>query len=116
MIFLTQSNTYDEQPDIVLAMLKENGFAWITDGIFITDKNFTTLIIRKNDDIPLKLDFVNDLSVHFGGLNKTNLFYCTDSVRNILSNKITAVFRYAAKDAADIREIFLHIRSFYWNP
>jgi hypothetical protein len=26
----------------------------------------------------------------------------------MLSNKITALFRYAAKDVADLREIFLH--------
>ncbi|MDR2940965.1 MAG: hypothetical protein LBV17_00015 [Treponema sp.] len=55
---------------------------------------------------------------------KTNLFYRTDSVRNILSNqqprnegrgikplaynKLSAIFRYAAKDVADIREIALY--------
>jgi len=32
----------------------------------------------------------------------------TDSTRNILSNKLSAIFRYAAKDIADIREIALH--------
>jgi hypothetical protein len=31
-----------------------------------------------------------------------------DSVRNILSNKLSALFRFAAKDVADIREIALH--------
>jgi len=41
----------------------------------------------------------------YGEIGKTELFYRTDSIRNILSNKLSAIFRYAAKDIADIREI-----------
>jgi len=55
----------------------------------------------------LKLDFVNDVAAHFGEIVKTDVFHRTDSIRNILSNKLTAIFRYAGKDVADIREIAL---------
>ena len=39
------------------------------------------------------------------GLFSQPIFPRTDSVRNILSNKLTALFRFEAKDVADIREI-----------
>jgi len=105
--FLDRSQTYDEQLDRVLAMLTENGFSWDANKGFIRAENFATIGLKKDSTI-LKLDFVNDLVPHFGGITKTDLFYRTDSVRNILSNKLSAIFRYAAKDIADIREIALH--------
>ena len=107
-LFLDQSQTYDEQLDTVLAMLRENGFSWDTGKEFIRAKHFATLRIRKNSDVVLKLDFVNDMVPHFGGIVKTDLFNRVDSIRNILSNKLSAIFRYEAKDIADIREIALH--------
>jgi len=87
-------------------MFNENGYSWDVSKGFIRAENFTTIGLRKNSVI-LKLDFVNDLVPHFGGIVNTELFYRTDSIRNILSNKLSAVFRYAAKDIADIREISL---------
>ena len=54
------------------------------------------------------MDFINDKVPHYVEIIETNLFYRTDSIRNILSNKLSAIFRYAAKDNVDIREIVLH--------
>ena len=105
--FLDRSQTYDEQLDKVLAMLNDNGYSWDTAKGFVRAENFTTIVVKK-DSLNLKLDFVNDLVPHFGGVVKTDIYYRTDSIRNILSNKLSAVFRYAAKDIADIREIALH--------
>jgi hypothetical protein len=51
---------------------------------------------------------VNDVAAHFGEIVKTNIFDRTDSIRNMLSNKLTALYRFNAKDVADIREIALH--------
>jgi hypothetical protein len=107
--FINQSQNYDEQLDKVFALLLEDGFAWDPNKDFTRAKNFTTLNIRhRNSQALLKLDFVNDLVPHYGEIQKTSLFYRTDSIRNILSNKLSAIFRYAAKDIADIREIALH--------
>jgi hypothetical protein len=95
--------------DAIFSRLAANGFSWNTSSDFIRADNFVSLRVRRETpNILLKLDFVNDLVPHFGPLAKTALFYRTDSIQNILSNKITAVFRYAAKDVADMREIFLH--------
>jgi predicted nucleotidyltransferase component of viral defense system len=106
--FVNQSQTYDEQLDKVLAMLREAGYVWSMEKEFTRAENFTTLKIRKETDILLKLDFVNDLVPHYGEIIKTSLFYRTDSIRNMISNKLSAIFRYAAKDIVDIREIALH--------
>jgi len=105
--FLDRSQTYDEQLDTVLAMLSENGYSWDINQGFIRAENFTTIGLRKDSTI-LKIDFINDLVPHFGGFVKTDLYHRTDSIRNIISNKLSAVFRYASKDIADIREIALH--------
>jgi predicted nucleotidyltransferase component of viral defense system len=104
--FLNKSQTYDEQVENVLAKLREGGFVWDVQESFTRAQNFTTLRAgRKDSGVLLKLDFVNDLVPHFGGVQKTDLFCRTDSVRNILSNKLSAVYRYASKDVADIWEI-----------
>jgi len=106
--FINQSQTYNEQLDKVLAMLQENGYTWDTNNEYTRAKNFTTLKLRKNSETLLKLDFVNDLVPHYGEIKETSLFYRTDSIRNMLSNKLSAIFRYAAKDIVDIREIAIH--------
>jgi hypothetical protein len=105
---VNKSSAYDEQLDKVLALLCENGFVWNTEKEFTRAPNFTTFKVRKDNEVLLKLDFVNDMVPQYGLIAKTDLFYRTDSTRNILSNKLSAIFRYAAKDIADIREIALH--------
>ena len=105
--FVNRSRTYDEQLDIVLDLLGEYGYKWDTDKKFTRAENFTTLAVYKDSNVSLKLDFVNDLVPHFGEILETDLFYRTDSVFNILSNKLSAIFRFEAKDIADIREISL---------
>ena len=107
--FINQSQTYNEQLDTILALLREDGFFWNIENDYIRAEHFTTVKVgNKSSDILLKLDFVNDLVPHFGGIQRTSLFHRTDSIRNILSNKLSAVFRYASKDIADIREIALN--------
>jgi predicted nucleotidyltransferase component of viral defense system len=106
--FVNHCQTYDEQLDKILDMLKEDGFVWSIEKEFTRAEAFTTLKVGKNPEVLLKLDFVNDMVPIFGEIKKTNLFYRTDSIRNILSNKLSAIFRFAAKDVADIREIALH--------
>lgn len=69
-------------------------------------ETFIQIFIDKNknglDENGLKVDFVNDIDTHFGDVVETPIYYRTDSVRNILSNKYTALYRVEAKDVADI--------------
>lgn len=54
------------------------------------------------DEIELKLDFVNDLAIRFGNFSTDEKLGKVDSIRNILSNKISALYRFEIKDYADI--------------
>ena len=112
--FVNKSQTFDEQLDAIRALLMEDGFIWDEAKEYIRAAHFSTMKVRdKNSDTLLKLDFVNDLVPHFGGITETAIFCRTDSIRNIISNKLSAIFRFAAKDVADIREIALH-ESIVW--
>ena len=107
--FVNRDSEYNEQVDIVLAKLEEEGFFWdhVNDPVKAPD--FRSLkIYWKESDVALKLDFVNDSTPHFGDFVSANIFDRIDPVRNILSNKLGAIFRFAGKDVADIREIALH--------
>jgi predicted nucleotidyltransferase component of viral defense system len=107
--FVNSDPGYDEQTDAILAKLQEKNFFWDDSKDFIKAVGFRTIKIRwEKSDAVLKLDFVNDSTPHFGDFTTAEFFNRIDSVRNILSNKLGAVFRMAGKDVADIREIALH--------
>jgi predicted nucleotidyltransferase component of viral defense system len=106
--FVNDDGDYSSQVKEVFFKLKEDGFFWSQTVDFISNKNFTSFKVGwDKSDTLLKLDFVNDVASHFGEIVKTDLFVRTDSIRNMLSNKLTALFRFAGKDVADIREIAL---------
>ncbi|MCL2044503.1 MAG: nucleotidyl transferase AbiEii/AbiGii toxin family protein [Treponema sp.] len=109
--FVNSDDEYAVQVKEIFYKLKEDGFFWDTETNFTSSKTFTSFKVGWNkSDTLLKLDFVNDLAVHFGDIVKTGIFERTDSIRNMLSNKLTCLFRFTAKDVADIREIALHTR------
>ena len=63
----------------------------------------------------LKIDFVNEGEVpHFGALKRFDRFSRVDNLRNMLSNKITALSRRETKDIADIWFICKKL-SFKWD-
>ena len=107
--FVNGDNEYTAQVREVVSQLKDNGFCIDTENEFISSESFTSFKVHwdKSDAI-LKLDFVNDVSAHFGEITDTSIYYRTDSIRNMLANKLTAIFRFAAKDVADIREIAMN--------
>ena len=107
--FVNRDSEFDVQVDIVFSKLQEEGFFWDNADGFIKAPDFRSLKICWNkSDAILKLDFVNDSAPHFGNFTEADFFYRVDSVRNMLSNKLGAIFRFAGKDIADIREIALH--------
>ncbi|MDR2964647.1 MAG: nucleotidyl transferase AbiEii/AbiGii toxin family protein [Treponema sp.] len=109
--FVNNDNEYLNQVKEVFVKLKEDGFFWDTDKDFVSGETFTSIKIGwDKSDVLLKLDFINDVASHFGEIIKTPLFFRIDSIRNILSNKITCLFRFAAKDIADLREIALRTK------
>lgn len=53
-------------------------------------------------ELKLKIDFVNDVAKHYGAFEFNQVLGKIDSWQNILSNKLTALFRFEPKDIADI--------------
>ena len=107
--FVNRDTAYDEQADIIFAKLREEGFFWDSSDDFVKTPDFRSIKVRwDKSDAVLKLDFVNDSTPHFGDFIQIDFFSRIDPVRNILSNKLGAIFRFAGKDVADIREIALH--------
>ena len=106
--FVNNDEYYKDQMKIVFSGLKDDGFFWDPSNNFISNESFTSFKIGWNkSDTLLKLDFVNDMTNHIGDIVKTGVYDRTDCIRNMLSNKLTALFRFAGKDVADIREIAL---------
>jgi len=68
--------------------------------IVITD-NFSQFFLSQGD-AELKMDFVNDIAVRFDEIVSDAHFGKVDSLGNILSNKISALYRFEIKDYVDI--------------
>jgi len=71
-------------------------------------------LIQPENSVELKLDMINDVASHYGEYEYSELIGRIDSWRNILSNKLAAVFRYEAKDFADIW-IIAKTKRFMWR-
>lgn len=63
--------------------------------------SFHRWVIDSNT-IQLKIELINDVAYRKGNPVKTELFIRTDSVENIMSNKICALSRNEPKDFADL--------------
>lgn len=115
-LFVNADKNFLKITETVINKLKEIGFS-----VEIQPSNsdsFSRIFLNKNigglNKNGLKIDFVNDIDVHFGEIKETPIFYQTDSIRNILSNKYTALYRLSVKDIVDICEIAKNY-SFNWR-
>ena len=88
----------------LITSAKEHGFT-IDQTKIIRFDNFAQFALQKEENITLKLEFVNDVASHFGEFEQNRTLGKVDSIRNILSNKFSAIFRYQVKDIADIWQI-----------
>lgn len=109
-LFLNNDAAFKEQTKRVIEALEKNK---ITYDFASQTQNFVRIFVEDLGAI-LKIDFVNDVSFHLNGFNKTKLFVRTDNPLNILSNKICALSRLDPKDVLDI--IFIcYTFSFNWE-
>ena len=79
----------------------ENEKIYFLKNELIISDSYGKCLIEK-DDILLKIDFVNDIPERFGKVIQSNKYLNIDSLQNMLSNKISALFRYEPKDIVDI--------------
>ena len=55
-----------------------------------------------DDELILKIDLVNDVAPRYGDMEEDALLGRVDSWRNILSNKVSALYRIEPKDVVDL--------------
>jgi predicted nucleotidyltransferase component of viral defense system len=95
--FVNNHKDFKKQCNTAINALKKH---WTCDVATSSD-TFIRIFIEAQK-IVLKLDFVNDVTSHYGELQQSSIFHRIDSWRNILSNKICALSRREAKDIVDI--------------
>jgi len=96
---------------------EQGGFTILTDKI-MKYENYAQFFIQREISeglkIDLKMDLVNDVAPHYGGFEWDDILGRVDSWRNILSNKISALFRVEAKDVVDLWSL-ANSYSFNWS-
>ena len=87
-------------------MSESLGNAWRLDqeGIIRSERFISFSLVQ--DEIVLKMDFVNDIAYRVGVPFEHPVLGTIDTIENILTNKIGALYRYAEKDVADIWAIW----------
>jgi len=108
--FVNYDETYKEQVERIHNTIKESGLS--VERASMHD-SFSRWFIHEKE-CSLKIDFVNDIGYRVGHVNKTSVFVRTDTMRNILSNKLTALGRLEAKDVVDIIYIARNL-SYNWK-
>ena len=108
--FVNSATDFKSQVNSVIKALKETGLQIETP---VADDGFARIFVSE-DENSLKLDFVNDIPFRSGTPVVTSLFKRTDNLHNILSNKITALGRFSAKDVVDTVSI-CEIMEFNWE-
>ncbi len=108
--FVNRENDFEQQTAFVFDFLKKN-FASVE--ISLAYESFARCFVSENE-VKLKVEFVNDVPFRVGKPQAGSLFSRTDNLDNILSNKISALSRNEAKDMADIWQIALNY-PFNWQ-
>lgn len=118
-LFVNDSSKFVELLDKILISMSSTGH----EKIFRFEKesikryeSFTQVFIynESEPEIRLKIDFVNDVAPHYGDFEDNYKLGKIDSWRNILSNKLTALFRFEPKDIADVWIIAVN-KKFNWK-
>lgn len=116
-------NADKEYPRYVKTILQElrrcqasHSFKLHTDAV-IAEEYYSQIVISRRinqEDCLLKIDLINDVAKYFGAVNDIASFGRVDNILNILSNKLSALYRFEPKDVADIWIISKHV-SFQWK-
>jgi len=96
--FVNNAKNFKEQVEVILGELTGRKIQY---EIVTISKSFVRLQVEDQEN-SLKIDLINDINIHFGGIDNCSIFSRVDNPLNILSNKICAISRYEPKDIADI--------------
>lgn len=118
--FVNRRADYSELIDIILERL----IAAEAQSVFNVDissinkgEAYTQVYVTmiEHPEVELKIEFINDIAMHYGDIVNVPVLGQVDSLRNILSNKLTALFRSEPKDVADIYAIAAHWNNIDWH-
>lgn len=117
--FVVQNTEYSQ----LVNMLLKDFFAAEKQGHFIVDRGSISkseahtllFIAQPSTETELKIEFVNDIAVHYGDILNVATLGRIDSLQNILSNKLSALFRSEPKDVADIYAIAMQQKELDWR-
>jgi predicted nucleotidyltransferase component of viral defense system len=96
--FVNRNSNFEKQVGLIIESIKS---ARIKIEIAATGDSFARVFVNHGRAV-LKIDFVNDVPYRTGEPVPTKLFHKTDTIANILSNKLTALSRFSEKDVADL--------------
>jgi hypothetical protein len=96
--FVNESEKFKEQVEIIVGNLPQTGLKF---EVAQADEGFARILIY-DKHCTLKIDFINDVLFRSEVPVSNTLYRLTDTIGNILSNKITALSRLSAKDVVDI--------------
>jgi len=108
--FANNINDFKNQVDRVIKAFRAMSVSF---EVALADESYARIFIHEGK-FSIKIDLINDVSFRSGQAGATSLFIRTDNIYNILSNKLTALSRYAAKDVVDIVYISEN-QSFDWE-
>ncbi|MEI7801369.1 MAG: nucleotidyl transferase AbiEii/AbiGii toxin family protein [Bacteroidota bacterium] len=109
-LFLNWDKDFVKESGKAIAAIKEK-FRLVRDDI--SQDSFARVFVHEKSSV-LKVEFVNDVEFHSGGFQSSSLYHKIDTPKNILSNKVCALSRSAAKDLADLIWISRN-EKFNWN-
>lgn len=116
--FVNNENEYARYVAELMDVLQRNSvdgkYALNAKTIRRTETFTQCFITSVSESVDLKIDIVNDVAIHFGEIVDHDQFGRLDGWRNILSNKLAALYRFEPKDVADIWCISKN-RSFSWE-
>lgn len=103
-LFINSDEKYTSYVEKFLSYLEKNKLPLdisINYERLTKSENHTQLFLRSNE-VELKIDLINDIAVYFGEFEIDEELGIVDNWRNILSNKVSALFRFEIKDYVDI--------------
>ncbi len=117
-LFVNDDSHYGEYVNIFnrsLIDLKDEKKILVDTKDIIRTEDYSQFLIKEPvEEINLKIDLINDVAMHYGDFEFSDVLGKVDSWRNILSNKLSALYRNEVKDVADIVEIAAH-KEFDWK-
>jgi len=106
--FVNDDDDYQKYVRAIIKELKkqESVLSFTVDNeAILAEKDYTQLVVTKRideDTFDLRIDLINDVAARDGEIETDEKFGRIDNVLNILSNKLTAMYRLEPKDIADV--------------